>query len=144
MTAPTLLRTSPLGGEHDRLALERLDDDGSPNRETLHVSRFALAPVLGLGAVDGAWWPRSRDAATELAPLLAALAPRIGWPTRVSLNLTAWRAGSRQVCFGGHRARLSWYGHMGPATVSIGTPHQPQVRLLVIPRRPTPSRLGLS
>ncbi|MFS8102185.1 DUF5994 family protein [Lentzea alba] len=44
--------------------------------------------------VDGAWWPRSSDLAAELPPLIAALAGRLGRATRVTFNLTAWRAQS--------------------------------------------------
>ncbi|MGW1586385.1 DUF5994 family protein [Streptomyces sp. NPDC002386] len=42
------------------------------------------------GVLDGAWWPRSRDPATELPGLIAALSERLGPVTRVGLDRDAW------------------------------------------------------
>ncbi len=112
------------------------------------AARFVLAPVLGLGAVDGAWWPRSLDAEEELRTLLAALTPSIGRPTRVSLNLTAWDPGPRWILLSGRRVHLGWFTHMDPAVITIahmdppssgtGRRYQKRVRLLVIPRETGP------
>src|SRR3954453_12033511 len=120
---------------------------GAGSREPV---RFELAPVFGLGAVDGAWWPRSLDAADELRSLLAALAPQIGRPTRVSLNTTAWDPGPRQVRTAGHRVQLGWFTHMDPAVVTVahlnpaggsgGRRFHDRVRLLVIPPQATPQQ----
>jgi hypothetical protein len=112
--------------------------------------RLEFAPVFGLGAVDGAWWPRSLDAANELLPLLAALAPQIGRPTRVSLNTTAWDPGPRQVWAAGHGVHLGWFTHMDRAVVTVaherpapgsgGRRFQDRVRLLVIPPQTSPQQ----
>jgi hypothetical protein len=43
--------------------------------------------MAGTGAVDGGWWPRSRDPDAELPGLIAGLDSSL-WPiTRVALNL---------------------------------------------------------
>ncbi|MFI9809581.1 DUF5994 family protein [Streptomyces sp. NPDC052301] len=42
------------------------------------------------GVLDGAWWPRSRDPATELPGLIAARSARLGPVTRVGLEGDAW------------------------------------------------------
>src|SRR2546422_116350 len=89
----------------DSLALARLDDDGAPAALTSVISRggaktartspraangapAAIAAALPSarvsfdparsrhGAVDGGWWPRSRNALTELPGLIAALDAR--------------------------------------------------------------------
>ncbi|KOU63942.1 hypothetical protein ADK57_20415 [Streptomyces sp. MMG1533] len=44
------------------------------------------------GVLDGAWWPRSRNVATELPGLIRALAERLGPITRVGLDSAAWDA----------------------------------------------------
>lgn len=42
------------------------------------------------GALDGAWWPRSRDIAGELPDLVSALSEYLGPITRVGLDTDAW------------------------------------------------------
>jgi hypothetical protein len=138
MTPPTLIDSFEQRRPDDRLALARLDDDGAPVCGVWGVfedraARFGLAPVLGLGSVDGAWWPRSFDAEAELALLLTALAPRIGQPTSVSLNATAWPKGPRQMRVAGHRVRLGWFVHIDPATITISRRYEDPVWLLVVP-----------
>ena len=60
--------------------------------------RLQLDPSLvGTGAVDGGWWPRSRDPDAELPGLTAGLDTSIGPITRVALNLDAWDAAPRRV-----------------------------------------------
>lgn len=115
------------------------------------TARFALAPVLGLGAVDGVWWPRSIDAESELGPLLAALAPQVGRPFRVSLGVSAWQPGAWQIWVDGYRVRLERFADMDPATVEIthleltvdaSSYHDP-VLLLVIPPETDPAAARL-
>jgi Family of unknown function (DUF5994) len=56
--------------------------------------RLQLDPSLvGPGAVDGGWWPRSRDPDTELPGLIAGLDTSLGPITRVALNLDAHTIG---------------------------------------------------
>jgi hypothetical protein len=45
--------------------------------------------MAGTGAVDGGWWPRSRDPDAELPDLIAGLDSSIGRITRLALNLDA-------------------------------------------------------
>jgi uncharacterized protein DUF5994 len=42
------------------------------------------------GVPDGGWWPRSRDPATELPPLIAAVTDRLDPVRRIALNTAAW------------------------------------------------------
>src|SRR3954447_21404168 len=133
--------SAQLSGAVDRANL------GAGSREPV---RFELAPVFGLGAVDGAWWLRSLDAAEELESLLDALAPQIGQPTRGSLNTRAWDPGPRQVRVAGHRVSLGWFTHMDPAVVTVahlttsasrgGRRFQDRVRILVIPPKTSPEQ----
>src|SRR3954452_16976894 len=118
MPPPVTLNTSARNGSHPSagpVARNTAAPGVDPGSEPV---RLELAPVFGLGAVDGAWWPRSLDATTELLPLLVALAPRIGRPTRVSLNTTAWDPGPRQVWAAGHGVHLGWFTHMDRAVVT--------------------------
>ncbi|TXS42178.1 hypothetical protein EAO75_33910 [Streptomyces sp. uw30] len=42
------------------------------------------------GVLDGAWWPRSRDVATELPGLIRTLSEHLGPISRVGLDSAAW------------------------------------------------------
>jgi hypothetical protein len=59
--------------------------------------------------VDGGWWPRTRDPATELPALATAVADRLGVVRRIALNADAWTSWPHQlVIIGGRRVRLDW------------------------------------
>ena len=45
--------------------------------------------MAGTGAVDGGWWPRSRDPDAELPDLIAGLDASVGPVTRLALNTVA-------------------------------------------------------
>jgi hypothetical protein len=47
--------------------------------------------------IDGAWWPRSTDLATELPELLAALTTRLGRVDRIVYDPDSWTPPPRQV-----------------------------------------------
>ncbi|WP_404962760.1 DUF5994 family protein [Streptomyces sp. 147326] len=40
--------------------------------------------------MDGAWWPRTRDIATELPALISVLTGHLGPITRVGVDASAW------------------------------------------------------
>src|SRR3954462_6421140 len=53
--------------------------------------RLTLKPrALATGAVDGGWWPRSRNLAAEVPALLSVLADRLGTVEGVSYNPDDW------------------------------------------------------
>ena len=54
-------------------------------RSAIGYLRLRLKPAhRSCGFVQGAWWPRTDQLFTELPPLLAALAPRVGPSTELS------------------------------------------------------------
>jgi hypothetical protein len=61
------------------------------------------------GMVDGAWWPRTRDLAVELAPLVAALDPVWGRIYRVTVQVGMWPEIPRKVAAGDHVVRVGWF-----------------------------------
>jgi hypothetical protein len=75
--------------------------DGPPARLSL------VRPGGGPVRIDGAWWPRTRDLAKELPPLLAALDGRWGRITRITLDGAAWMDGPSAIVLGGHTLRIN-------------------------------------
>jgi hypothetical protein len=57
------------------------------------VARLSVTTDLRRrGAVDGAWWPHSNDAATELPALITALGDRLGHTVRrAGLSIDTWQ-----------------------------------------------------
>jgi Family of unknown function (DUF5994) len=149
----------------DRLALARLDDDGAPAAVTSVISpgsaknarilagaaagapaaipgglpsprvSFDPAPIRH-GAVDGGWWPRSRNAHVELPGLIAALD---AWPgvrvQRVALHRDEWDGiPHRLTADNGHLVTVDWFTTISRHTVSVTTAGgREPIALLVVP-----------
>jgi hypothetical protein len=100
--------------------------------------RLQLDPTMaGTGAVDGGWWPHSRDPDAELPGLIAGLDTSLGPITRVALNLDAWDAAPRRVAVDGRHLRVGWFRHMDAHTIGLTRASQNRVVLLVIPPEAT-------
>ena len=100
--------------------------------------RLQLDPTMaGTGAVDGGWWPRSRDPDAELPGLIAGLESSLGPVTRVALNLDAWDTAPRRVAVDGRRVRVGWFRHMDAHTIGVTRAGQDRMTLLVVPPEAT-------
>jgi Family of unknown function (DUF5994) len=107
--------------------------------------RLQLDPTMtGTGAVDGGWWPRSRDPDAELPGLIAGLDSSLGPITRVALNLDAWDTAPRRVAVNGRRVRVGWFRHVDPDTIGVTRAGQDRVALLVIPPQATTAAAGIA
>jgi hypothetical protein len=103
--------------------------------------RLQLDPAMaGTGAVDGGWWPRSRDPDAELPGLIAGLESSLGPITRVALNLDAWDTAPRRVAVDGRRVRVGWFRQMDAHTIGVTRALQGRVALLVVPPEATTAR----
>lgn len=102
---------------------------------TSTTGRLVWAPTTDGHRLDGAWWPRSRDAAAELAALVPLVAEHLGGPVRrVSLNIDAWGADQpRRLQVGAGLVRLGWFHTLDPTTVTVGRRNDDRLTLLVIP-----------
>jgi hypothetical protein len=91
-------------------------------------------PGSALGFVDGAWWPYSRDLATELPALLAALEERVGTAERVNYHLGSWGNDGppRRLPVKGRTVKLSGYRTMNAATIDVVGARR-RLTMLVLP-----------
>lgn len=148
----------------DRLALARFDDDGAPAVTSVVSSgsaknarilagaaagapaaipgglsspRVRFAPGLKQrGAVDGGWWPRSRNALTELPGLIAALDVLPGVRVqRVAVHRDEWDDIPRKLTAdNGHFVTVDWFTTISRHTVSVTTAGgREPIALLVVP-----------
>lgn len=81
-----------------------------PAEPTPTAARIRLKTASGhRGMVNGAWWPRSRDLARELPPLIAALDPVWGPIYHVTVQRDLWPEIPKHVTTGDHVVRVGWY-----------------------------------
>ncbi|MBV1856353.1 DUF5994 family protein [Catellatospora tritici] len=96
--------------------------------------RLALAPHHADRAVlDGGWWPHSRDPATEVPALVAALTQRYGPIRDVMLNNATWAEHPRRLPADTRVIRMGWFASQDPALAIAITAKGDQLDLLVVP-----------
>ena len=103
-------------------------------------ARLSLTPKTTLaGLLDGAWWPRSRDLAAELPPLVDALDERFGRITRVTVNPTRWPVVPHKVPVTGHTVHVGWFTEQDPDKMILLSYTVGRCDLLVIPPETEPA-----
>ena len=103
--------------------------------------RLRLKPAhRSCGFVQGAWWPRTDQLHTELPPLLAALAPRVGSVDRVVYDETRWTPASLRIEFRGRSIILEGSSDTSANTLSVIGEGFGRLVLLVVPPYTNPTR----
>jgi len=98
------------------------------------AARLRLSPTLSRrGALDGSWWPRSRDAGAELPALVAGLDPRFGVIIRAMLDMDVWDDHPRRVATGPKRIHMGWYHTMTADRIYLVNTDGERFALLVVP-----------
>jgi hypothetical protein len=82
--------------------------------------------------LDGAWWPQSRNPASELPNLVTAIDAMRGKVLRLVLSATGWDERPRRVAVGGRTISIDYFGSQ-PATLLTAVCVTSRVDLLVIP-----------
>jgi hypothetical protein len=97
-------------------------------------SRMEMKPAgSATGYVDGGWWPRSTDPASEFPGLIRALHEQVGQVSRVAYNLDFWAPVHRKLTVDGRVVRCEGFRTMNAHTVTaIGVDSQ-RVTVLVVP-----------
>jgi hypothetical protein len=86
------------------------------------------------GAVDGAWWPHSHDAAAELPLLITTLGDRLGHNVRrAGLSVDTWQNIPRKIAIAGRVVKVGWFHAIDPAIISLTLAGAEPITLLVIP-----------
>jgi Family of unknown function (DUF5994) len=86
------------------------------------------------GAVDGGWWPHSRNALAELHGLIAALDSGPGVRVqRLSVHRDEWDEIPHRLTAGGHGVRVDWFTTIPRHTASVTAAGQELIALLVVP-----------
>jgi uncharacterized protein DUF5994 len=101
-------------------------DDAVRLRLDSHPSRTTV--------LDGAWWPRSTNALTEVPRLVEALAGLRGQITHVLLNGAEWDRPHPQRAAGRGSVRFGWYTSQPAGLITVMTDFgRDRFDLLVVP-----------
>lgn len=134
-SSPALAEPAPLSAPSDPLARQA-------------PARLRLNPGRGHhGAVDGGWWPRSRDAGAELPALIVALDVELGAISRfISVHVDAWDTIPHRFRVGDRSVRVGWYRSMDSHSVSVTMDRGDPIQLLVVPAETahTPAEAALT
>ncbi|MFE0747555.1 DUF5994 family protein [Gordonia sp. NPDC058843] len=86
--------------------------------------RFSLKPEgSARGSVDGAWWPRTHDLASELSAITQVVGRRLTRLERVGYHLVDWdSAASGKFMFDGQTVRLEGFRTWTPGIVRFMGP----------------------
>ena len=97
--------------------------------------RLALIdPPAARTTLDGAWWPRTRNLARELPPLIEALQHRGIRVTRVTYHPDSWEPATRRMAANGRTIRLGWFRGIDRQLLNLtGDLTRRRVDLLVVP-----------
>ena len=96
--------------------------------------RLRLKPAAPVtGHVDGAWWPRTRDLATELPALLTALATRLGRIDRITYHLGDWPDPPRRITVDDSVVRLEGFRSQPSRSLTVIGWDRHRMTLLVVP-----------
>jgi uncharacterized protein DUF5994 len=87
---------------------------------------------VGPGSLDGGWWPRSRDARTQLPDLVTGLSKRYGVVLHLAVNVLAWDEIPHRITMADHVVRVDRYTDVNHVIV-VMLGHREQLQLLVVP-----------
>src|SRR5690349_11676956 len=85
-------------------------------------------------ALDGSWWPHTRDSTTELTALIRALEARQAPVRLLMLNPHGWRDHPRRIELLGRSVRIDWITMLDESVVIGATARGARIDLhLVMP-----------
>ncbi|WP_037879475.1 DUF5994 family protein [Streptomyces sp. NRRL F-5727] len=106
----------------------------------IRQARLALTPHTSLaGLLDGAWWPYSRDLATELPALVDALRERFGRVTRITANPAPWPVSPYKVSVGEYAVHVGWITGQDTDAMILLSYGLDRCDLLVVPPETEPA-----
>jgi hypothetical protein len=103
-------------------------------------SRLALSDSFGLGPLDGAWWPRSRDLQAEVSALVDQYPKERGHIDRLLYSRPDWDSTPRKITAERGFVKLGGFPEDDSHLMVISLSSAKRVRLLVIPFDTDPTR----
>ena len=101
--------------------------------------RLTMSPSAGHGAVDGAWWPHSRDLQTEVADLVEHLPRQLGHVVHVVYSRPDWDTAPRRIRLDQGYVKTGSYPRDDTAVLMLGLSSRQVLQLLVVPPSSSPT-----
>jgi hypothetical protein len=129
------------------------DHTASPEHVDAHhlanydcLARLSLKPSSSArGAVDGAWWPRSKDPAVELAALIEELGAQRTPVRGLALSRSGWDSAPRRIPLAsGRKVAVDWFRSGDVRMIRILDTNYQWMNLLIIPVETTPALADLA
>ncbi|KRF02722.1 hypothetical protein ASG88_04985 [Nocardioides sp. Soil777] len=95
--------------------------------------RLRVVTPAGAGHLDGGWWPRGRDLATEVEDLVDHFPAHLGRITRVLYSPPDWDGAVPHVRVAGRQVETCSLPHDDTHHVDVLTTDRTTLRLLVVP-----------
>ncbi|HET9257472.1 MAG TPA: DUF5994 family protein [Pseudonocardiaceae bacterium] len=110
------------------------------------LARLRLKPSgSARGAVDGVWWPRSRDPAVELVALTEELGAQRTAVRGIALTRAGWDSAPRRIRLAsGRKVAVDWFRGGDVRMVRIIDTNYQRRDLLIIPADTTPALAELA
>jgi hypothetical protein len=110
------------------------------------LARLSLKPSSSArGTVDGAWWPRSRDPAIELAALIEELSAQRTRVRGIALHRVGWDSAPRRIALtSGRKVAVDWFRGGDLRTIQIIDANYQRMDLFIIPVDTTPALADLA
>jgi hypothetical protein len=110
------------------------------------LARLSLKPSSSArGTVDGAWWPRSRDPAIELAALIEELSAQRTPVRGITLHRVGWDSAPRRIALtSGRKVAVDWFRSGDLRTIQIIDANYQRIDLFIIPVDTTPALADLA
>lgn len=141
-----LVRVSLLGTLLDRVERRNVmtapPTGSTPSERTDPVqrarARLCMSPTPGRGPLDGVWWPRSRDLASEMTDLVAILPESVGQVVHATVSPPDWNGRTRDVRHAHGRFKVDSFPRDDTHVVLLGTHTRMFIVMVVPPETPPP------
>jgi hypothetical protein len=117
------------------MTAQRTDTTSPSSRAAASAeARLEMKPSgAARGSVDGGWWPRSLEPATEFPALVAALDEWMHPVSRVTYNLDLWESAPRTLEVDGRVFRCGGFHSTDAHTVTVIGADSSRLDVLVVP-----------
>jgi Family of unknown function (DUF5994) len=139
MKTPSITTSPIIPDRAARGPLPAIDVAGPAAGSVSPRLRLALSESIGLGALDGAWWPRSRNLESELADLVDHFPATSRRIVRAVYSVPDWRPAHRRIKTKQGHIKVGSFPNDDSHRILLSLSSREILHLMVIPPRSSPA-----